>query len=93
MNGVQEKYSLQDIEKLIHQLKKYTEKTSDEIIANYDFFVGSRECKYRLMEILPKGASIIYSPYIENPTMIYAMKKVDIEEMMDDESEEEDEQG
>jgi len=53
-----------------------------DIIQNYDFIVGSIECKHRLMKILPEGANIIYSRYIESPTMIYAIKKFDIEDLL-----------
>ena len=66
------------INEFIRQQREYTERTLAEIITNYDFVVGSKECKCRLMEILPDGANIICSPYIENPTMIYTIKKFDI---------------
>ena len=68
------------IEEFIRQQKEYTEKTLAEIITKYDFIVGSRECKHKLMKILPEGANIICSSYIESPTTIYAIKKF---EMMD----------
>ena len=58
--------------------REHTEKTLSEIITKYDFIVGSKECKYRLMEILPEGANIICTPYIDDPTKIYAIKKFDI---------------
>lgn len=64
---------------LFGQHKEYTERTLKEIIAKYDFVVGSKECKYKLMEVLPEGANIIYSPYIESPSTIYAIKKADKE--------------
>lgn len=66
-----------EIEKFIHQRREYTERTLAEIIENYDFIVGSPECKHRLMEILPEGANIVCSPYINSPTAIYAIKKFD----------------
>ena len=65
------------IEEFIRQQKEYTEKTLAEIITKYDFVVGSTECKHKLMEILPEGANIISSPFIEDPTKIYAIKKFD----------------
>lgn len=68
------------IDKFLRQQREYQEKALAEIIQNYDFAVGSKECKARLMEILPEGANIICSPYIEDPTMIYAIKKFDIQE-------------
>lgn len=66
------------INEFIRQQKEYTEKTLTEIITKYDFIVGSKECQYKLMEVLPEGASIICSSYIESPTTIYAVKKFDI---------------
>ena len=68
----------QMIDEIVRQQREHTEKTLAEIITNYDFVVGSKECKYRLMEVLPEGANIICSPYIASPTMIYAVKKFDI---------------
>lgn len=72
----------EEIEKFARLQREYKEKTLAEIITKYDFVVGSKECKYRLMEILPEGANIICSPYIENPTMIYAIKKFDIMDLL-----------
>lgn len=66
------------INEIIRQQREHTERTLAEIITNYDFIVGSIECKHRLMEILPEGANIICSPYILSPTMIYAIKKFDM---------------
>lgn len=63
------------IERLTRLQREHKERTLVEIITKYDFIVGSKECKYKLMEILPKGANIICSPYIESPTTIYAIKK------------------
>ena len=72
----------QMIDDIVRRQTEYTEKTLAEIITNYDFIVGSKECKYRLMEILPEGANIICSPYIASPTMIYAIKKFDIMDLI-----------
>lgn len=58
-------------------LREYKEQTLAEIITRYDFVVGSKECRYKLMEILPEGANIICLPYIESPTTVYAIKKFD----------------
>ena len=65
------------IDEFIRQQREYTERTLAEIITKYDFIVGSMECGHKLMEILPEGANIICSPYIESPTTIYAIKKFD----------------
>lgn len=69
------------IEEFERQLREHKEKTLAEIITKYDFIVGSKECKYRLMEILPERANVICTPYIEDPTKIYAIKKFDINEL------------
>lgn len=65
------------IEKFTRLQREYKEQVLAEIITKYDFIVGSKECKLKLMEILPEGANIICSPYIESPTTIYAIKKFD----------------
>jgi hypothetical protein len=56
--------------------------TLAESITKYDFLVGSEECKCKLMEVLPEGANIICSPYIEDPTMILIIKKFDIADLI-----------
>lgn len=68
---------LEEIEKFNRLQREYKEQTLAEIITKYDFIVGSKECKSKLMEMLPEGANIVCSPYIENPTTIYAIKKFD----------------
>jgi hypothetical protein len=70
------------IEEFARLQMEYEERVLAEIITKYDFLVGSKECKYRLMEILPDDANIICSPYIEDPTMIYAIKKFDIKDLL-----------
>ena len=70
------------IDEFIRQQTEYKERALAEIITKYDFIVGSIECKYRLMEILPEGATIVCSPHIEDPTMIYAIKKFDIRDLL-----------
>ena len=67
----------EEIEKFIRLQREYKEQTLAEIITKYDFIVGSKECKFKLMEVLPEGANIICSPYIESPTTVYAIKKFD----------------
>ena len=62
--------------------REHKEQTLAEIITKYDFIVSSIECKYKLMEILPEGANIICSPYIESPTTIYAIKKFDTMDLL-----------
>ena len=71
-----------EIEKLYCLQKDHEEQKLAEIITKYDFIVGSKECKHKLMEMLPEGADIICSPYIEDPTTIYAIKKFDVRMMV-----------
>ena len=71
------------INEIIQEQMAYTEKSLAEIITKYEFIVGSKECKYRLMELLPDGANIICSQYITDPTMIYAIKKYDIADLIE----------
>lgn len=71
-----------EIEKIARLQMERKEQTLAEIITKYDFIVGSKECKCKLMEILPEGANIICSPYVASPTMIYAIKKFDIMDLI-----------
>lgn len=80
------------IDEIVRQQREYTEKTLAEIITKYDFIVGSKECKYRLMKILPYGANVVCSPFIESPTMIYAIKKFDLMDFIIEPQEGEDNQ-
>lgn len=66
------------IEKAIQECEEQREKSLAEIIVRYDFLVGSEELKCRLIEALPKGVKIIYSPYIESSTTVYAIKKFEV---------------
>lgn len=70
------------IEKFIRLQREHKEQTLAEIITKYDFIVGSKECKSKLMKILPEGANIICSHYIESPTTIYAIKKFEITNLL-----------
>ena len=78
---------IEDIQSIVNEIARqqieYTERTLAGIITKYDFIVGSMECKCKLMDILPKGANIIYSPFVANPTMIYAIKKFDIMDLFE----------
>jgi len=60
-----------------HQLEE-REKILAEAITKYDFMVGSKDLKETLETILPEGANILYSPYIESLTSVYAIKKFDM---------------
>lgn len=81
---------IEEIEKFNRLQMKHKEQTLAEIITKYDFIVGSIECKHKLMEVLPEGANIICSPYIESPTMIYAIKKFDTMDLLYETQESED---
>ena len=65
----------EELDKFVRFQREHDEQILAEIIQKYDFIVGSLECTYRLIDILPEGANIICSPYIENPTIVYAIKK------------------
>jgi len=70
------------VNEFIRQQREYTERTLAELITKYDFIVGSIECKHKLMEVLPEGANVICSPYVESPTTIYAIKKFDTMDLL-----------
>jgi hypothetical protein len=74
------------------QVKEYirsqNEKELARIVQNYDFIVGSKEVKYALTKVLPKDANIVYSPFIEDPDLVYAVKKFDILDIFNKEREE-----
>ena len=81
---------ISEIKKFERLQKEHNEQMLAEIIANYDFIVGSQECKCKLMEALPEGANIICSPYIVSPTTIYAIKKFDVMDILFEPQESED---
>lgn len=70
------------VNEIIRQEREHTERTLAEIITKYDFIVGSMECKARLMEVLPEGANIVCSPYIESTTTVFAIKKFDVMDLL-----------
>ena len=74
--------TLTKIEEISRLQREYTEQTLAEIITKYDFVVGSKECKCKLMEVLPEGANIICSPYIASPTTVYAIKRFDVGDLV-----------
>lgn len=77
------------IGEFLQQQMAEKERTLAEIITKYDFIVGSKECKCKLMEVLPEGANIICSPYFEDPTIIYAIKKFDVTDLISSQCKEE----
>lgn len=76
-------YNIQEeIEKFARLQLEHKEKMLAEIITKYDFIVGSEESKHKLMEVLPGGANIVCSPYIEDPMMVYAIKRFDTADLL-----------
>lgn len=69
---------MDNFDQLKEYIKTQNEKELARIVQNYDFIVGSKEAKYALTKVLPKDAKIVYSPYIEDPNLVYAVKKYDI---------------
>lgn len=69
---------MEQIKEFQRQQLEEREKTLAEIISKYDFIVGSKDLKETLETFLPEGATIVYSPYIENLTSVYAVKKFDM---------------
>ena len=78
--------SIEDFYNEINEFNRQTleerERALAEIITKYDFIVGSKELKMKLTEILPKGANIVYSPFIEDATTVFAIKKFDVMELL-----------
>ena len=79
-----------EIEKFVRLQREQQEQTLAEIIQKYDFMVGSKELKFKLSEVLPEDANIIYSPYFESPTTVYAIKKFDVMDLLKESKERED---
>lgn len=82
MKGVNKPISLKEMNDTINNItnlrKEHTEKTLAEAIEKYDFMVGSKDIMQKLKGVLPDGANIVYSPYIEDDMNFYAIKKIDI---------------
>lgn len=78
------------IDDVIRQVKEFEKlyqedkhKALVECIENYDFMVGSAELKGQLEQALPEGANVVYSRFIEDPTVVYVVKKFDLAEYFD----------
>ena len=69
---------MDNFDKFKEFIKTQTERDLAEIVQNYDFIAGSMELKNALAKVLPEDAKIVYSPYIEAPNLVYAVKKFDI---------------
>lgn len=72
------------ISKLVEQEMEEREKELARLISEYDFIVGSVECKRELAKILSSKANIVYSPYIADKRVVYVIKKFDIADLISD---------
>lgn len=70
------------IKEVNRQMLEEKERTLAEIITKYDFIVGSKELQVKLTEFLPNGANIVYSPFIENNTTVFVIKKFDVMDLL-----------
>jgi hypothetical protein len=73
---------IEQIKEFQRQQVEERERMLAEVVTNYDFMVGSNELKTTLEQILPEGAKIIYSYYIDDPTKCYAIKKFDVMDLL-----------
>lgn len=73
---------IEQIKEFQRQRLEEREKILAEAITKYNFIVGSEDLKETLETGLLKGANIIYSPYIEDSTSIFAIKKFDIMDLL-----------
>lgn len=76
---------MDDINYILHeyirQQIEHKERSIVDMIQKYDFIVGSKECMHKLYKILPNECKVIYTPYIDNPSMIYAIKRYDLNDL------------
>lgn len=79
---------MDNFDQIKEYIKSQNERKLAELVQNYDFIVGSKEVLYELTKVLPKDAKIVYSPYIEDPNLVYAVKKFDILDIFNKEREE-----
>ena len=78
---------MDNFDKIVEYIKSQNELELARIVQNYDFIVGSKEAQYALTKVLPKDAKIVYSPFIEDPNLVYAVKKFDILDIFNKERE------
>ena len=79
---------MDNFDKIVEYIKSQNERELARIVQNYDFICGSKEVKYMLTKALPKDANIVYSQFIEDPNLVYAVKKFDILDIFKREREE-----
>lgn len=80
-----------NFDELVERIKEFKRQQLEEedkqlakVITKYDFFVGSKDLQGSLGKILPKEANIEYSPYIQDPTSVYLIKRFDITDYLPD---------
>ncbi len=66
------------VNSVIKAVNEDSERALAEIIENFDFIVGSIECKHKLMSMLPEANVIVTSRFIGEPNAIFAVKKFHI---------------
>ena len=79
---------MDNFDQIKEYIKSQNERKLAEIVQKYDFIVGSKEAQYALTKVLPKDAKIVYSPYLDAPNLVYAVKKYDILDILKAEREE-----
>jgi len=72
------------ISKFVEQEMEEREKELARLVSEYDFIVGSIECKRELIKVLPPKANIVYSPYVADRRTVYVIKKFDIADLISD---------
>jgi hypothetical protein len=72
----------QRIEDFEREWREHREQELAKICEEHDFIVGSPELKLQLLEHLPNGANVVYSKYLDDPTMIIAIRKFRLSEYL-----------
>lgn len=78
------------LNEIVRQQIEHRERTLAEIVEKYDFMVCSTELMNQLEEVLPEGTRVAYSPYIGDPTTIYAIKRFDVMDLLNEALKEQD---
>ena len=72
----------EQIEKYEREWREHREQELAKICEEHDFIVGSPELKLQLLEHLPNGANVVYSKYLDDPTLIIAIRKFNLSEYL-----------
>lgn len=70
------------IEDYEREWREHKEQELAKICEEHDFIVGSPELKLQLLEYLPNGANVVYSKWLEDPTLIVAIRKFSLSEYL-----------